>query len=526
MLRQIHKLTAIQLCNLFGFNEFRHTKDSKKKDRFMLLVLAWLVVIALIVVYVAMLSIGLAKMGMSEIIPIYLYMITSLVILVFSFFKAGSVIFQMKSFEILIALPLSKTAIIISRFLAMYATNLILSLLVMLPGTVIYGIGIRPSISFYILSVLGTLILPLLPMTLSTAVGAVITGIGSRMKHKSLVTAALTVLFASGILIANFGLTGRSEQISMDMMKNLAEIITEQIHGIYPPAIWYGNAVVHSDIPSFIFLAGLSALIFTLMILPVQKYFMTICTALNATAAKNNYKMQSLATSSITKALWKKELKRYFASSIYVSNTMIGYILMLVLPAALLMTSPEKIELSLGYPGIIERAMPVLLGLIAAMMPMTSCAISMEGKNWWLMQTLPIENKVIFNSKILTHLSVVLPFYVVSVILSILALKPEPLGILWLILIPAAYILFSSVAGIAINLKFPILDWENETRVVKQSASTMVTMLVDMFLCLPPIICLIAFKTISVNIVMGVTLVLLILMTALFYQQNNRQPLP
>lgn len=50
----------------------------------------------------------------------------------------------------------------------------------------------------------------------------------------------------------------------------------------------------------------------------------------------------------------------------------------------------------------------------------------------------------------------------------------------------------------------------------------MVTMLVDMFLCLPPIICLIAFKTISVNIVMGVTLVLLILMTALFYQQNNR----
>ena len=312
----------------------------------------------------------------------------------------------------------------------------------------------------------------------------------------------------------------------MGMMKNLAEIITEQIHGIYPPAIWYGNAVVHSDIPSFIFLAGLSALIFTLMILPVQKYFMTICTALNATAAKNNYKMQSLATSSITKALWKKELKRYFASSIYVSNTMIGYILMLVLPAALLMTSPEKIELSLGYPGIIERAMPVLLGLIAAMMPMTSCAISMEGKNWWLMQTLPIENKVIFNSKILTNLSVVLPFYVVSVILSILALKPESLGILWLILIPAAYILFSSVAGIAINLKFPVLDWENETRVVKQSASTMVTMLVDMVLGLPPIICLIAFKTISVNIVMGVTLVLLILMTALFYQQNNRQPLP
>lgn len=65
----------------------------------------------------------------------------------------------------------------------MYATNLILSLLVMLPGTVIYGIGIRPSISFYILSVLGTLILPLLPMTLST--GSRCNNHGNRLAHEA-----------------------------------------------------------------------------------------------------------------------------------------------------------------------------------------------------------------------------------------------------------------------------------------------------------------------------------------------------
>lgn len=491
----------------------------------MLLVLAWLIVITVIVMYVAILSIGLTKMGMSKIIPVYLYMITSLVILVFSFFKAGSVIFQMKSFEMLIALPLSKTAIVISRFLTMYATNLVMSLLVMLPGTVIYSIGLRPSFSFYITTFLGTLFLPLLPMTLSTAVGAVITGIGSRMKHKSLATAALTILLASGIVIANIGLTSHPEQFSPDMMKNLAEIITEQIHDIYPPAIWFGNAVVNSDILSLIFLIGVSVLIFGLMTALVQKYFMAICTALNTTSAKNNYKMKALSTNSVTKALWKKELKRYFASSIYVSNTLIGYILMLLLPVALLIAGPEKIELSLGYPGIIERALPVLLGIMAAMMPMTSCAISMEGKNWWLMQTLPIESKVIFNSKILAHLSVVSPFYLVSVILSIIALKPGPLGILWLILIPAAYILFSSVAGITINLKFPVFDWENETRVVKQSASTMVTMLVDTFLCIPPIICLIAFRGIPMNIVMGVTLVVLLAFTIGLYSFNNKQSL-
>lgn len=526
MLKQIHKLTALQLCNLFGLNEFRYTKDSKKKQQFTLLALAWFLIAAIVVMYIALMSVGLAKMGMSEIIPVYLYMITSLVILIFSFFKAAGIIFQMKNFEMLIALPLSQTAIVISRFLTMYATNLVMSLLVMLPGTVIYGIGTQPPLHFYMISFLGTLFLPLLPMTLSTAAGAVITGIGSRMKHKSLVTAALTILLASGIFIANMGLTSHPEQFTPDRMENLAETITDQIHHIFPPAIWFGNAAVHSDIISFILLIGVSLLIFALMVFLVQKYFIAISTALNTTSAKNNYKMKSLTTRPALKALWDKELKRYFASSIYVSNTMIGYILMLLLPIALLIAGPEKLELSLGYPGIVERSMPVLLGSIAAMMPMTSCAVSMEGKNWWLMQTLPVENKTILDSKLLAHLSVVLPFYLVSVLLSILALRPDFIGSLWLILIPAAYILFSSVAGITINLKFPLLNWENEAQVVKQSASTMITMLVDMLLCFPPMLCLIAFRTIPVNIIMGVTFVILVITTALLYFENNRRPLP
>ena len=44
MLKQIQKLTALQLCNLFGINEVRYTKDKKKKDNFILLTLAWILV--------------------------------------------------------------------------------------------------------------------------------------------------------------------------------------------------------------------------------------------------------------------------------------------------------------------------------------------------------------------------------------------------------------------------------------------------------------------------------------------------
>ena len=362
MLKQIQKLTALQLCNLFGINEARYTKDKKKKDNFILLTLAWILVGAMILAYIALLSFGMIEVGMSEILPMYLYMITSLIILVFSFFKAGGVIFQMKNFEILLSLPISKTAVVISRFLSMYTTNMFMSLLIMLPGTIIYGIYNHPGPLFYIFIFIGTLFLPLLPITLSTAVGALIAGIGSRMKHKNLVIAALTIIFAIVIMAGSMLLSGNSDTITPDMIRDITDFMTAQIKRIYPPAVWFGSALV----------------LFICMVALVQKYFLTICTALNATHAKNNYKMQSLSTRSVLKALRNREIKRYFASSIYVSNTIVGYILMLLVPVAILFTGPEKFETLIGYPGIVVHALPVLLGMIAAMVPMTACSISIE----------------------------------------------------------------------------------------------------------------------------------------------------
>lgn len=43
--RQIRLLTAVQLCNLFGFNEIRHTKDKKKKRNAAMMSVVWVFVL-------------------------------------------------------------------------------------------------------------------------------------------------------------------------------------------------------------------------------------------------------------------------------------------------------------------------------------------------------------------------------------------------------------------------------------------------------------------------------------------------
>lgn len=522
MLRQIKKLTAVQLCNLYGINEILHTKDRKKRNRFVGMAFVWLLLVAMMVFYMVILSSAFAKMGMAEIIPMYLFLLTSLLILFFSFFKASSVIFQMNTYELLVSLPVSKVAIVVSRFLTMYATNLILSFVVMVPGMVMYGYYVHPGIGCYVYCLLGTVLLPLLPITLAIAVGAVITAISSRMKHKSLISSILSILLAVILIVGNSSISGNMSEITEDMVRNIAAVLTTQIAKTYPPAMWFGDAVVKQEIGSFLLLALISLGIFVCMVAVLQRYFLTICTALNATSAKNNFELKSLATGSPVKALWKREVKRYFASSVYVSNTMIGYVLMAALAIALLVIGPKKAEEMLQLPNIINQALPMVLAMIAGIMPTTSCSISMEGKQWWIAQTLPVSSKEILSGKLLLNLTIVAPFYFISVVCASIALKPSLLEFLWIALIPAAYIVYTSIIGLTMNIALPVFEWDNDVQVVKQSASGMLTMLVGMITCVPTILCLFLLKDISQHYIYAVTLGVLIILSLILYHRNNK----
>lgn len=199
MARQILLLSKLSLMNLFGINELRHTKDLTKKWKYLGMGLAYLILLVIFGGYLALFSYGMIQIGMGEILPMYLYVMVSLVILFFTFLKAGSMIFEPKLFELQIPLPVSASAIIISRFAASYLMNVLLGLVVMLPGAVVYGIFLPVSLPFYVSLFLGMLVLPLLPMTLASVAGAAISAVTARMRHKSLGEAGLMLLFILAI---------------------------------------------------------------------------------------------------------------------------------------------------------------------------------------------------------------------------------------------------------------------------------------------------------------------------------------
>ncbi len=528
--KNIRLLTKVQTCNLFGGNEFRHTKDKKRRSRWIAMAATVCFLVVVLIFYVAALCVGLTVLGMANLIPEYLFTITSLVIFFFTMLKAGSVIFQKKGYDILMSLPVSAADITISRFLTMYVSNLLISALVMLPGIVIYGIASRPPLLSYLFAVLGTVLLPLLPITLATVFGAGVTAISSRMRHKSIVSALLTIVIAIGLIAVSSVFGGSVENFTEKMLQNFAETVSSQLRHLYYPAAWFGNAVVQGSALAFFLLLAVSAAVFAVTIFLVQHYFRQICTALFSTSAKNDYKAEHLRASSVTAAMFRREMKHYFSSSIYVSNTLIGYILMAAASVALAVIGPERLfhlldgNGDMDFAKLIPRILPFFLSLLATIMPTTACSISMEGKHWWILETLPVKSCDVWNGKILVNLTLVGPAYLLSVICCLLAVKPTLPEAIWMILIPALYILFSSVAGITVNIALPLMDWDNEVRVVKQSASVAVTMLVDFISIAIPVILLLALP-LSYHIIAGIWCAVLAASTALLYRLNGKKQL-
>ena len=522
MLKQISILTKLELCNIFGLNVLRHTKDKKVKRKAYLMAGLWIFVILMVFSYVGGLSYGLLYLEAGDVIPAYLITLASLVMFFFGVFKAGGVIFNRNNYDILCSLPVPQSAIVASRFLRMYVENLILTLAVMIPGIAVYAWFLKPGVLFYLIGIICTLFIPMLPIAAATFLGALVTAIASRMKHKSVAEALLSVVLILGILGFSSRMSGMEEEITIDMLKELSATVTELLGKLYPPAVWMGNAMVSENLLQCLGCVGLCIVVFLVVVAVVSVKFHPICRGLFGTYAKHNYRMEKLQTSSAIWALCKKEFKRYFSSGIYVTNTIIGPIMGTVLSIALCVVGLDTITANLPISIDVEGVVPFFVAGIFCMMTVSSVAVSMEGKNWWIVKTLPLSAKTILDAKILMNLLLFLPFWLVAEVFLILALKPDLLELFWMILVPIVIMVFSCVYGIFINLLFPVMNWESEVSVVKQSASALLGGMGGMLVA---VVCaVIVFMTSAsyLNLVKLIICGVLLGLTALLYRKNNR----
>ena len=495
------KNKSLLLLKIQLLGQLRGTRAQRGKG---LMAAAFVVLGIVFAAYSFILAYGLGSIGLAHVVPSYGVAVIGIVTLFFTALKANGVLFAYRDYDMLMALPIKTDAVIASRFLTMYLMNLLFTVLIMLPMGVGYAVCVSPGALFYLIWGVGMLISPLIPTTVATLLGAAIIFLTSRFRHANILATILSIICVCGVVVLSFGLGGLEEQgIEMTQLSGLGEMMVDQINRLYPPAGLFERAVNTFDMGAFLIFSGVSVGWYLIFIKLVSIKYKSMNTGLMTYHTRSDYKLTSLRTSSPLMAVCKKEAKRFFTCPIYTMNMGIGVILMLLFAVACAVMGVEKIETMINMPGmaaVIAKILPFLLTMLQCMSCTTSVSLSLEGRNLWILKSLPVKKEVVYNGKILFNLLLIIPAGLAASLILALRFPMTPLNTAMLFFMPAVSSIFVSVLGMYINIKLPNYEWTNEVEVVKQSFSAMAGIFGGMLIGLIPMLIILILQGIFAEI--------------------------
>lgn len=516
-------LLKVQLLGFFNINRVLHTNDKKEKRRLITMGVLMLFVLVMMTGYSAGMAIACAHFGMTDILPPLILVVCAICTLVVTFLKSSGVLFGLRDYDMVVSLPVKSSTVIISRLLSVYAMNFLISGIIMLPSIIVYGTAHDAPLSVWCMLVLSLFLASLLPMVISMTLGVIITAISLHFRYKNLVIIILSTAAILTLLVSSFMIPAEEAV--------LTELITsavQTVYRIYPISELYTNALTNSDWGSFGQFTLISLGAGFLFVLALSALYNKINSALFAVRSKNNYRLGGLKTSTPFKALYKKELRRLISSPIYVMNTCIGAVLLIVASIAFFVSDVEQIVSILELPPDMDITLwinllaPWIVTLFVAISTSTTSSVSLEGKSRWLMCSAPVPAKVIFNSKIAVSLTYLIPAVLIGCSLLAIRLQTNPIETIALFLIPLLFSVFISVVGLAYNLKFPKYDWTNETQAVKQSVPVLATLGTGFVSVMVFCALTAALQHISIWIQLSAS-VLIILVTLVIYKKLGKQ---
>lgn len=391
-----------------------------------------------------------------------------------SVFSTYASLYLAKDNDMLLSMPIAPSKILAVRLSGVYAMGLMYELIVMVPAVIVYFLNSPPNAAAAVFTLLIPIILSVFILTLSCILGWAVAFISVRLKNKSIAAVVLSVAFLAGY----YYIYSRAYLI---IEKILAEpqAAGSKMKSLLFPLYHMGLAAEGSPVSMLIFTA-IIAVLFGITYIVISKSFLKIAAA-GKGAAKAKYKNKAVKAKSVGSALLGKEMKRFFGSPTYMLNCGMGTLFMLAASAALLIkgSSINALinELALQDKDIIPLIAAAAICMITTMNDITAPSVSLEGKNIWLVQSLPVTAKQVLEAKLKLHLLLTLIPALILTVCAEIVIRPGALFALLMPITAAFFVAFSALAGLFLNLKSPNLKWTSESVPVKQSMGVMLALL-------------------------------------------------
>lgn len=475
------KLTSLLRASMSGgLQLFDYRGKTERSRRLMPIILGMLIGALMLLSGSAMMT-ELEKDGAeTAILAIYAF-ITTVVIVTEGSYKAVDLLFKPRDNDTLLAMPIKRSTIVLVRMIKFYLFEMVYCLIFLLPAIIAYAMNVEVGALFYLVAVTMMILLPVIPIAVACLAGLVIAAISGRFKHKAfwqiLLSAIVTFAFVGIVIVANTSAEFDGQQLGA---------IGNKIAEFYYPVAAFVRLTIHFDIWEYLIFIMVNLGVLTLTVFVVSKFCFQIISKLGTvsriveTGASYNFVRRSQ-----TVAMVRKEITKYFNTPVLLMNTAIGLVFFVVAVGLLCLkfedTVGSLVDSVEDFPLALEEMRSFLPGVTFAMVAfaslltcITATSISLEGRAINNLKSLPISGIKVIMTKVLAAMFLIIPITALGSI--IMAIRFQ-FGILETILVLIGVIVMPFVTeliGIIVNLKYPRFDADNDTVVVKQSASVMI----------------------------------------------------
>lgn len=394
-----------------------------------------------------------------------------------SIFTTKAKLYEAKDNDFLLSMPIPARMILSVRMISLYLFAFFFANVAFIPAVVRYALVFDLTAPMLCGVAVSVLLVPLGALAISCLLGWLIAWLASKIPAKNLVTTILSVVFFA----AYFVLYSKINEYLNYVIEHGEQVSLKIKSYLYP--FWKLGLACTGDWAATAVFAVLFIGAFAVIYIIIDRTYFRLATA-NKGRRKVKYRERTHKQRSVLSALLKNEAKRYFGNPMVVLNGFMGifFSVAAVIFAAFnrdLVDALSKPSWAGGitlWAGGITLALCAMFGFFAASNIISSVSVSLEGKNIWLLQSMPLSARTVLFMKIIFHVLASLPVLLLSS--GVFALLFD-VG-LWLGALLLAFVcvfdVFFAFLGLFINLKMPKLDWTSEAACVKQSGSSVIAL--------------------------------------------------
>jgi ABC-2 type transport system permease protein len=384
------------------------------------------------------------------------------------------------------SLPFKVSTVVTNRFLLMYVKDLPFNMLISASALAGYAIVVKPALWVYPAWMILSLFVVIIPMIIAAFLGALLLRVTTTFKHKKLITIILTFILVIPCMFMNaiIQYVVRNDKVDEVMDKSLNTMNTM---GRYTPGVsWFAKAINEGSIVSMLLLIVVSIVLYIVFFVLVSRSYRAINSRMSVTNAKHKkvtdkeYKERTVVGS-----IAFKELRTFTGCVTYVVNDGMGVVMAFLAGIACLVFNLNKFLSGLtDVPFELMRMVPcvtLIIYFFVGMMPTTTASPSLEGKNYWIVKSLPIDMLTVYKGKMRFNNLLSIPVGVFAVVCMCFSLRLPLIDYVVNICLIVSSVLFSTVYGMYCGARKLRLDWDHEIQVVKQGPGASLYVLTNMF---------------------------------------------